>query len=245
MKLAGKVAIVTGSSSGIGKETARTLATHGAAVVVNSRASTGLGIEVAESLPEAIFVQADVSRDDEAARLVHKAVQHWGRLDILVNNAGTTEFIPHDDLDAVTDETWNKIIGVNVLGAWHTTRAAVSQMRRNDGGSVVNVSSLAGINASGSSIPYAVSKAALNHLTRLLAKTLAPDIRVNAVAPGIVEGTAWTTDWMDTALDKWEADNPLRRAAQPADVVFSIIHLMTSDYLTGQIVVVDGGHSLL
>ena len=245
MDLQGKVAIVTGSSSGIGEAVARGLAAAGASLVVNSRSSPDRGREVAEALPDAVYVNGDVSRDEDARRLVSAALDRWGRLDVLINNAGTTEFIAHDDLDAVTDEVWERILGVNLLGTWHVTRAAVAALRQGQGGSVVNVSSTAGTNVAGSSIPYAVSKAAINHLTRLLAKALAPEIRVNAVAPGLVVDTPWNREWIDSARQEWESSNPLGRAGTTHDVVATVMHLLSADLMTGQIVVVDGGHSLL
>jgi len=125
------------------------------------------------------------------------------------------------------------------------TRAGAPALRNDGGGSVVNVSSLAGTIVAGSSIPYAVSKAALEHLTRLLAKALAPEIRVNAVAPGLVADTPWNRDWIESATEAWEAVNPLGRVAMSADVVPTILHLLTTDYMTGQVVAIDGGHSLL
>ena len=245
MNLEGKVAIVTGSSSGIGEATARSLAGAAAKVVVNSKSSAERGRSVAASIPGATYVQADIALDEEARWLVDTTLERWGRLDVLVNNAGTTEYIAHDDLESVTDDVWDRILHVNLLGAWHVTRAAVPALRADGGGSVVNVSSLAGTIVAGSSIPYAVSKAALNHLTRLLAKALAPEIRVNAVAPGLVADTPWNQEWIESATASWEAVNPLGRVEVSADVVPTILHLLTADYITGQVVAVDGGHSLL
>ena len=245
MNLAGKVAIVTGSSSGIGEAAARSLAAAGAALVVTSSSTPDEGGSVAASLPDAVYVQGDVTSDDDARRLVATALERWGRLDVVVNSAGVTELIAHVDLESVTDEVWDRILHVNLLGTWHVTRAAVPALRSDGGGSVVNVTSLAGITAAGSSIPYAVSKAAVNHLTRLLAKALAPEIRVNAVAPGLVVDTPWNQHWIHEARRVWEAVNPLGRAAVPADVVATVMHLLTADYITGEVVVVDGGHSLL
>jgi ketoreductase RED2 len=245
VNLDGKVAIVTGSSSGIGEATARGLAAAGAVLVVNSSSTPDRGRSVAESLPDAVYVQGDVARDEDARTLVDAALERWGRVDVVVNNAGTTEHIAHDDLESATDEVWDRLLHVNLLGTWHVTRAAAPALRRDGGGSVVNVTSLGGIIAAGSSIPYAVSKAAANHLTRLLAKALAPEIRVNAVAPGLVVDTTWNQEWIDTARRNWEAVNPLGRAAVPDDVVATVLHLLTSDYLTGQVIVVDGGQSLV
>jgi ketoreductase RED2 len=245
VNLDGKVAIVTGSSSGIGEATARGLAAAGAVLVVNSSSTPDLGRSVAESLPDALYVQGDVARDEDARTLVDAALERWGRVDIVVNNAGTTEHIAHDDLESATDEVWDRILHVNVLGAWHVTRAAVAALRRDGGGSVVNVTSVSGSVPAGSSIPYAVSKAAMNHLTRLLAKALAPEIRVNAVAPGLVVDTPWNKEWIESARKAWEAVNPLGRSAVPAEVAEAVLFAATADYVTGQVITVDGGHSLL
>src|ERR1700722_4392421 len=194
MDLHGKVAIVTGSSSGIGESVAVALGAAGVSVVVNSSTSVAAGQAVAAALPAALYVQGNVADEDACRALVAAAVDQFGRLDILVNNAATTQVIPHADLDAATDEVWREIFEVNVLGTWHMTRAAVPALRASGAGSVLNVSSIAGTRPTGSSIPYAVSKAGLNHLTLLLAKVLGPQIRVNAVAPGLVD-TPWTASW--------------------------------------------------
>lgn len=237
--LEGKVAIVTGSSSGIGEATARLFAHEGARVVINSARSVDAGEALAASLPDALYVQADISDESQAKSIVEAAVDRWGRLDVLVNNAGYTQVIPHHDLDAVTDEVWHRILDVNVIGTWYMTRAAVETLRADGGGSVINVTSLAGLRPLGSSIPYAVSKAAENHLTRLLAKTLGPEIRVNAVAPGLVD-TPWTKDW-DAMRAAVEATAPLKRSGTPGDVAQACLWLATASYATGDVVVVDGG----
>jgi ketoreductase RED2 len=147
---------------------------------------------------------------------VAATVEAHGRLDILVNNAGTTEVIPHHDLAAVTDEVWHRILDVNVLGTWKVTCAAVPHLEASGAGSVVNITSIAGVRPRGSSIPYAVSKAALNHMTVLLANTLGPAIRVNAVAPGLID-TPWTETW-DEIRAAVRATTPLKRSGLPEDV---------------------------
>jgi ketoreductase RED2 len=240
--LDGKVAIVTGSSSGIGEAVARALAAAGAAVVVNSASSVAAGEAVAASLPRAVYVQADVADDDACRALVAAAVEHFGRLDILVNNAGTTQVIPHSDLDAATDEVWRRLFDVNVLGAWHATRAAVAPLRASGAGAVVNITSVAGQRPLGSSIPYAVSKAALSHLTRLLAGVLGPEIRVNAVAPGLID-TPWTADW-HAVRDTVRKRAPLRRSGQPQDVAEAVMGLILAGFVTGEVLTVDGGMTL-
>jgi ketoreductase RED2 len=242
MNLDGKVALVTGSSSGIGAAVARALADAGAAVMVNSATSVEAGEKVAASLPRAAYVQADIGDATACTALVDATLDRFGRLDVLVNNAGTTKVIAHEDLDAATDEIWHRIFDVNVLGAWHLTRAAVPALRESGNGVVVNISSVAGQRPTGSSIPYAVSKAALNHLTLLLARALGPQIRVNAVAPGLVD-TPWTA-WWGARKDQVAAETPLKRYAQPADVAEAVMGLVRSGFVTGQVITVDGGHSL-
>ena len=237
--LSGQVALVTGSSSGIGAAIATRLAAEGATVVVNSSSSREAGQALADSLPGAHYLQADIADPDQAAALVAGTVDLVGGLDILVNNAGTTAVIPHHDLEAATPEIWRRIFEVNVFGTAQLTTAAVPHLRASGRGQVVNVTSLAGVRPTGSSIPYACSKAALNHLTLLLANTLGPEIRVNAVAPGLVD-TPWTTDW-DAVRARVESTSPLRRVATPVDVAEVVMGLVRSTYVTGDVVLVDGG----
>jgi ketoreductase RED2 len=240
--LAGQVALVTGSSSGIGAATARRLASLGAAVAVNSSTSVAAGEALAAQLPGATYVQADVADEDQARRLIGEVVDRLGRLDLVVNNAGTTQVIPHGDLETAAPDVWRRIFDVNVIGTWQVTVAAVDHLRASGRGQVVNVSSLAGERPTGSSIPYACSKAAVSHMTRLLANTLGPDIRVNAVAPGLVD-TPWTADWA-AVREFVNAQAPLQRTATPEDVAETIVGLARSTYVTGQVVLVDGGLSL-
>lgn len=239
--LEGKVAIVTGSSSGIGEAIARLFAAEGASVVVNSARSVAAGEALAAELPGALYVRADVAQEDQAKALVQVALDRWGRLDILVNNAGTTRVIAHHALEAVTDDDWQRILGVNVLGTWYVTRAAVAALKAQRG-SVLNITSVAGVRAAGSSIPYAVSKAAVNHLTRLLANVLGPEIRVNAVAPGLID-TPWTADWGAIRAAVRERA-PLQRSGTPEDVARAALLLTLSSYTTGEVLLADGGINL-
>lgn len=238
---AARVALVTGSSAGIGAGIARALAAEGYAVVVNSARSVEAGEKLAAELPEATYVQADVADPDDAARLVATTVERFGRLDVLVNNAGASTPIPHADLEAVTSEDWHRILDVNVVGVWHLSVAAVQAMP--DGGQIINVSSVGGTRALGSSIPYAVSKAALNHLTRLLAKVVGPGVRVNAVAPGPVEtpGNAG----LASRAARTSALTPLGRVGRPEDVAAVVLGLISTPFVTGEVVHVDGGINLV
>ncbi len=238
----GQVVLVTGSSSGIGAATAHQFAAAGATVVVNSSTSVDAGRALAAELPDATYVQADVSVEADCSRMVDQVITTHGRLDVLVNNAGTTAVIPHNDLEAATPEIWRRIFDVNVIGTWQLTVAAVPHLRASGRGQVVNVSSLAGSRPVGSSIPYACSKAAVSHMTRLLANTLGPDVRVNAVAPGLVD-TPWTEDW--TFVREFvRAQAPMQRSATPEDVAEVILGLARSTYVTGEVVLIDGGLNL-
>jgi ketoreductase RED2 len=238
----GLVALVTGSSSGIGAAVATRFAELGAGVIINSASSIAPGQQLADELPDAIYVQADVSDPAQAEHLIDAAVGHYGRLDIVVNNAGTTAVIAHDHLDAATTDIWEKILRVNVIGTWNVVRAAVPHLRASGDAVILNITSLAGVRPVGSSIPYATSKAALNHLTLLLANVLGPEIRVHAVAPGLID-TPWTERWDDVraAVQKTA---PLQRSGTPEDVADACVGLISARYATGQVLVVDGGVAL-
>lgn len=240
--LDGRVALVTGSSSGIGAEVAKVLACEGALVVVNSKSSAKAGESIAKEVG-GVYRQADVSDPDSARQLVSSVVEEFGRLDILINNAGTTRVIPHADLEAATPEIWAHIYATNVIAPFVLTTAARPHLAAApNGGAVVNIGSLAGVRPTGSSIPYAASKAALHHQTRLLAAVLGPEIRVNAVAPGLVE-TPWTEDWHEAHAGV-AAVSPMRRVATPVDVAHVVLAQVTSTLVTGEVWVVDSGLQL-
>jgi ketoreductase RED2 len=188
------------------------------------------------------YIQGDIADPADAARLVSETVERFGRLDVLVNNAGTTVRIPHHDLDAAAPEVFRRLIEVNLIGTWQVTVAAMPHLQESGSGAVVNVSSLAGVRPTGSSIPYAVSKAAVNHLTLLLANVVGPQVRVNAVAPGLVD-TPWTADWHDLH-EAIKVMAPLGRAGVPDDIADVVMTLIDATYVTGQVWVVDGGLSL-
>jgi len=240
------VALVTGSTSGIGAAIARRLAGEGYAVIVHSRSSAQAGQALAAELGRAVYIQADLAVDADRVRLVREAVAAWGRLDVLVNNAGISRVVPHDDLLAATPDLWHALHEISVVAPFRLVaeaRAALeAAAERGRAGCVINVSSHAGVRPKGASIPYAATKAALNHVTRLLALSLAPRIRVNAVAPGLVD-TPLTAGWTQ-AQDLWRERAPMRRAAQPADVAQAVAMLAASDYVTGEILLLDGGLNL-
>ena len=238
-ELDGRVAIVTGSSSGIGEATARRLAGLGASVVVNSATSVEAGRAVADGLAtESLYVQADIADQTQSQALLDQTIERFGRLDILVNNAGWTTVVPHDDLEALTDDIFLKTFQVNVFGTWWLTKAAMPHLRQSPDGNVVTVTSVAGIRPVGSSVAYAMSKAALNHMTVLLAKACGP-VRVNAVAPGLVE-TPWTADWTEQH-EAVRQMSPLHRVATAEDCAEAVLGLVRMTHVTGHVVVVDGG----
>ena len=238
-EFSGKVAIVTGSTSGIGEAIVRRLSQLGASVVVNSSTSVEAGEKLATELgPQAMYVQADISNKQQGENLVDQAIKRFGQLDILVNNAGWTQLIAHHNLDALTDEIFTRTFDINVMGTWMLTKYAMPHLQKSADGNVVNITSVAGIRPMGSSIAYAMSKAALNHMTILLAKACGP-VRVNAVAPGLVE-TPWTMDWKNQH-DGVKSLTPLHRSATPEDCVEATLGLLRTTYATGQIFAVDGG----
>jgi ketoreductase RED2 len=242
-ELDGKVAIVTGSSSGIGEATARRLSALGASVVVNSSSSREAGSALADELPtESLYVQADISDKAQVQRIVDETMARFGRMDLLVNNAGWTTVVPHDDLDALTDEIFRKTFDVNVFGTWWLTKAAMPHLRTAEDPHVIMVTSVAGVRPTGSSIAYSMTKAALNQLTVLLAKSCSP-VRVNAVAPGLV-ATPWTADWDDRHAAV-AAISPLHRSATADDCAEAVLALVRNRYVTGHVFLVDGGLSLM
>jgi ketoreductase RED2 len=238
-EFAGRVVLVTGSSSGIGEQIARRFSVLGATVVVNSSSSVEAGQRVSAELPgESMYVQADISDAEQCHTLIETVIDRYGRLDVLVNNAGWTARIDHRDLDALTDEIFLKTFEVNVFGTWYLTKAAMPHLKASDDGNVVTISSVAGVRPVGSSIAYAMSKAALNHMTLCLAKSHGP-VRVNAVAPGLVV-TPWTEEWQD--LHEGIAKvNPVPRIATPDDCAEAVLGLVRNRYVSGEVMLVDGG----
>ena len=249
-----KVAIVTGSATGLGAAVAKGLASRGCNLVINYTKSEEEAKEtrdICEALgAEAILAQGDVGADQDCRRIVKAAADKWGRVDILVNNAGGTKFANHADLDALTDDDFLWIYRVNVVGAYQMVRACAPHMREAGKGSVVNVSSIAGVTGIGSSIAYAASKGALNTMTLSLARALAPKIRVNAVCPGFI-GTRWFSDrfgqqTFDGIKRQQEESTPLQRAGTAEDIATSVIFfaLEGSDHITGETLITDAGMHL-
>lgn len=241
-----QVALVTGSATGIGRAVAVRFARRGLAVAVNFSRSEADAQQTLDEVKShgvpAILCKANVADDRAVRDMVRRCVEELGGLDILVNNAGTTHFIDHTDLEAVTDAVWDDIVNVNVKGAFYACRAAMPHLSAR-GGNIVNVTSVAGLQGAGSSIPYAASKAALNCMTKSLARAFAPKVRVNAVAPGPV-----TTRWLaghEEHVERQLKMTPLRRAATPDDIADAVEFLALGNTLvTGQVLVVDGGRTM-
>jgi NAD(P)-dependent dehydrogenase (short-subunit alcohol dehydrogenase family) len=209
-------------------------------VAIHSRSSSSVGEALALELGGSYY-QADLSDDSEAAELVPRVIREYGRLDVLVNNAGISWPVPHAELSALTADDWRRLLDVNLIAPWLLCTAALPALRSSSG-CIVNVTSHAGVRPKGSSIAYAASKAALNHVTKLLAAALGPSVRVNAVAPGLVD-TPLTADWTE-AQELWKTSSPMRRAAQPSDVADLISALVHNTYVTGEVILLDGGLNL-
>jgi 3-oxoacyl-[acyl-carrier protein] reductase len=243
------VALVTGSATGIGRSAAIALANHGYDVVVNFSRSADAANLTAQQCEAAgartLLCRCDVSDDDGVRAMLAATEKEFGRLDVLINNAGTTVDIEPKNFDAMTVEEWNRVFNVNVLGLFLVTRAAAPLLKKSPNGCIVNTCSIAGLRPSAQPLPYAASKAAVANLTKTLANALGPQIRVNAVAPGWIEG-----DWMKRTLaENYEGlmarrakYTPLRRCCTEEDVADSMLSLILSNrFVTGEIIIVDGG----
>jgi 3-oxoacyl-[acyl-carrier protein] reductase len=250
MDLTNKTAIVTGSAVGVGRQVALDLARRGCNVVINYSRSEDDAKEavrlVGEAGGQALLVRADVSDDAQVQSMVRQCVDRFGGLHVLVNNAATTHFVNFADLDGMKSEMWDDIFAVNVKGAFFCARAASKAIRESGGGAIVNVASVAGQRAIGSSIAYAASKAALINMTVALARVLGPEISVNAVAPGFIE-TRWLRNGLgervyELAKQAETKRAPLKAVTTPETVSQVILALIESaDMVTGQCITIDGG----
>src|ERR1700680_4683937 len=250
MAQARPVALITGAATGIGRAAAVALAAAGFDVAINYSRSEQAARETA-TLAQAkgaktLLFRCDVSDDPSVRKMLAAVEQEFGRLDALVNNAGTTSNVKPSDFEAITAEEWDRVFAVNVRGVFQVTRAAVPLLKIARG-SIVNTASIVGLRPAPQPLPYAASKAAVVSLTKLLALNLAPEIRVNAVAPGWMEG-----DWMERMLkDKYDdlmerraKHTPLRRVATAEDVAEVMVNLLTSNkFVTGEVIVIDGGYA--
>ena len=245
------VALVTGASTGIGRSAAIALAKNGYDVVINFSRSEDAAKITARDAEAAgartLLFRCDVSDDSCVRAMIAATEKEFGRLDVLINNAGTTVDVEPKNLEGMTVEDWNRVFNVNVLGLFLVTRAAVPLLKKSPDGCIVNTCSIAGVRPSAQPLPYAASKAAVANLTKTLANALGPQIRVNAVAPGWVEG-----DWMQKTLgENYEGlfarrakYTPLQRCCTTDDVADSMLSLILHNrFVTGEIIIVDGGFS--
>ena len=242
--LQGKIALITGGGTGIGRAIALLLARAGVHIALNFYRSEDDALKTCQEIEDlgvrCMTYKADVAQDTEVRSMVSQVVSDFGKLDFLVNNAGITHFVEHVDLEGMKEEYWDDILGVNVKGMFFCCRAVAPELKKSRG-CIVNVASIAGLTGLGSSIAYAASKAAGISVTKSLARALAPEIRVNAVAPGIVQ-TRWV-DGKEDHIARLAAGTPLGRVAGPEDIAEVVYSLIAhAGFVTGQTIVVDGGN---
>jgi NAD(P)-dependent dehydrogenase (short-subunit alcohol dehydrogenase family) len=244
LNLTGHTALITGGGTGLGREIALQLAREGMNLgIAYSRSAAEAQRTVEEVTAQgvrAVTLQADLTETRAATALVHEVEQAFGRLDLLIHNAATTRFIPFPDLDAVDEEIWDELFAVNTRAAFFLARAAAPLLRRDGGGQIITTSSISGIKPGGSSLPYSVSKAALIHLSNCLAVALAPEIRVNSVAPGLLL-TRWGEKFGPDHIAAINSGALLKKATDLEDVAATFVMLAKNTSITGQTLVVDAG----
>lgn len=242
MDLQNKVAIVTGGNGGLGQRICLALAKAGCKIVVVYARSKEQAEEFAKTLEtEAIAVQCDLTQPGDIQNMADTVLNHFGQIDILVNDAAYNKWIPFDDLDALTLEEWDKILSVNLRGPMLCIKAVAPAMKKQGAGRVINISSIAGLGPTGSSIAYAVSKAGLNHLTKCMAVGLAPEVTVNGLAPGYIEGTRATSNLAPEYRARAAENNLLKKPADKDDIADQVVALCKAETITGQTLVVDSG----
>jgi len=253
MVLRDKVAVITGSSVGVGRAAAILFAQRGCDVVINYNRTAAEAEETATRCRatgrQALTVQADVSIDADCRRLIQTTVDRFRRIDVLVNNAGVTEFVNFADLEGLTEEAWEKIFRTNVFGTFFCTRAAAPHLKKSGDAAIINIASIAGVLGIGSSIAYAASKAAVINMTKSLARTLGPEIRVNAIAPGAID-TRWLRKGIgpeayEALRESLRTTTPLQDITSPEDVAQAIVWLAEHARMTtGETIIIDGGFHL-
>lgn len=245
MELKNAVAVVTGGNGGLGQRICHALAAAGANIAVVYARSAQEAEQVARDLGRhgstASPFACDVTKSDQVNQLMRDVVQRFGRIDILVNDAAYNKSIPFQELDSLTLEEWQKIIDINLTGPMLCIKAVAPIMRKQGQGRIVNVSSVAGLGPQGSSIAYAVSKAGLIHLTKCMAVALAPEVLVNCVAPGLLEGTRATANLSPAQIERSSSSALLKKAADKDDVADQVVTMCRTNTMTGQTVVIDSG----
>lgn len=247
MELCGRSVLVTGGGTGLGRAICLELARSKVKIAINFSRSQAEAVETADMVrelgSEAFLVQGDVSSSKDVTNMVKSVIEHFGTLDVVVANAGTTVFRDFSDLNGVTEDDWDRIMDVNVKGVWLTIKAAAPYLKASRSGRVVITTSVAGLRPRGSSLPYSVSKAAANHLTKGLAKAMGPEVLVNAIAPGLLD-TRWTQGHSETTKQGFVSNSPLNRIPTVEDCARQVRALIETDSMTGTIVTVDAGSSL-
>lgn len=245
MKLEGAVAVVTGGSGGLGRSICKALAEHRVSLAVGYLDGGERAADVCENIRaaggNAVPVRMDQSDESSVKDAVAEVVDAFGSLDILVNNAAMAKGVPFPDLDALSSDLWDTTMQVNLRGPWLVSKHAAPHLKSSDWGRIVNVSAMAGMKPMGASIAQSVSKAGAIQLTRCLAVALAPDVTVNCVAPGLMEGTELTKNISDAFLDSFRSQSVLGETTSLEDVAGQVIQFCRSDTITGQTLVIDGG----
>jgi 3-oxoacyl-[acyl-carrier protein] reductase len=250
MKLRGKVALITGGGTGVGRAISHSFVREGAVVALNYSKSEADAIKTSTELQQlggkSSIVKADVSSDQQVREMVRQVHQQWGRIDILVNNAGFTRFIDHANLEAMEEEIWDRIFAVNLKGVFFCCRAVAALMKQQGSGRIINIASVAGLTGNGSSIAYCAAKSGVISVTKSLARVMAPEVTVNAIAPGLID-----TRWLDGVAradamrQNFKNAALLKRVGTPEDVAEVALSMAADwNFVTGQIVVVDGGRTV-
>jgi 3-oxoacyl-[acyl-carrier protein] reductase len=247
MELKGKTALVTGGGTGLGRSISLLLAKEGMNLAINYSKSRDDAEKTAREAAafgvKTVTIQADVSVPEQAEKMIAETEKAFGRLDLLVNNAGTTKFVQFKDLDGLSEDDWTRLFRTNSMSCFFTSRAAAKVMRKTGGGHIVNTVSIAGLKPSGSSIAYAVSKAAQIHVTKCLAVALAPEIKVNGVAPGLLL-TRWASGFSPEQVETMKNTTLLKKTTDVEECAAMYVALAKNDSMTGQIVVVDAGQAI-
>lgn len=245
MELTDRVAFVTGGSTGLGLATTKALAESGADVCVSYRDNKDGAISACDNMRamgrRAAYVQLDQSDPASVETSMERVIEQFGQLDILVNNAATNIPVPFPDLEALTPEIWDQLFDTNLRGPFLIARAAAPHLRKSDVGRIVNVGAMIGLMPAGSSIAQAVTKAGVIHLTRCLAVALAPDVTVNCVAPGLMEGTQMSGRVPPESVDAMRERALLKRNTSIQDVADQVVQFCRAESVTGQVLVIDGG----